>query len=1371
MVDDGTINLSNNASWTQNGIETGNPVLIFNSGTLTDESGTGSFDLVDTPILSGTIPKGQTVTAEAVPSHNAEIKISGTVTNEGTLALNSPSKGGVPDLVGSSAQVQNKGVLSTQSASTNAAFLETNLTNAAAGTVEVKSGELRQDENTTTTNEGAFKIAASATFAATTSKDLFVNKGSLSNAGTSSLTNNASWTQEAATATQSGNPVSIFNSGTLTDVSGAGSFDLIDSAVLSGTIPKGQAVTADAIPSHNAEVKITGTVTNEGTLALDSPAGGGLPSIEKSSLSSQVNNDGLLTAQSESSQSGRLEVALSNEASGTVEVKSGELRQDENTTTTNKGSFDVLGAATFAATTSSDLFVNKGSLSNAGTELAHEQRLLDPGSSHRYTVGQPGLHLQQRHAHGCQRRRKLRARRYPGPQRDDPHRPDRDGRRHSLPQRRGQNLGHRHQRRHARAGIACQGGEADFVGASSLVKNEGVLTAGSASGNPTFLEANLTNAAAGTVEIKSGELRQDDNTTTTNEGTFVIAAGASLGASTSSDLFVNKGKLEPDVASTSFGTIKLSNGATFEPGGSILPELVEGYAPPVGTEFDVITSTAAISGTFTKVENNFEGDYSKTGIIAVRRERDGTATSLIAQPNPSTSGEAVTLTATITTEPGAIGNPEGTVEFFDGGKAIGQGTVSTTGGVTTAALTTSTLAVGTHKIVATYNGDSDFGASSSTPTDATVNSVAPVVESITPHEGPKAGGTSVTIKGSGFVAPATVTIGSEATSVEVISSEEIKAKTVATAAGPQEVIVKDKNGTSTLGPTFTYVPAPTVTQVKPSSGPAAGATSVTITGTDLTGATKVSFGATAAASFQEEGPTEITATSPAGTGTVHITVTTAGGTSATGAADEYSYIPAPTVESITPSKGPQAGGTPVTIKGQGFKPTSTVTIGAAASEVHFVSATELTAKTPAGSGVQEVVVTDEGSSSTGGPKYTYVAAPTVTSVEPNEGSMSAGTPVTINGANLTGATKISFGATAASGFTEEGPTKITATSPGGTGTVHVTITTAGGTSAASSADEYTYDPKPQIGSLSVSEGPPGGGTLVEIIGSGFTRSSRVSFGSTPATEVTYFSAKKLTAVAPPGAGIADVIVTSPGGASESSPSDRFTYAAPASSTSSSSGGGSGAGASPAQEPSPKSGVLGSESALAPAPVLAVSGDVAPVSGTVLVRLPGTSVFVPLSSVRQIPFGTVIDATNGSVRVTTASPHGGTQTGEFFSGEFILTQGRNGLVVAKLAGGNFSVCSAPVRPAGLRLARAASGHSSGKHAVRKLWANAHGSFSTQGNYAAGAVQGTEWLTEDLCEGTLIKVTRDRVRVTNLVTHRHVEVLTGHSYLAKAPGTKH
>ncbi|MGO9898628.1 MAG: Ig-like domain-containing protein [Solirubrobacteraceae bacterium] len=85
--------------------------------------------------------------------------------------------------------------------------------------------------------------------------------------------------------------------------------------------------------------------------------------------------------------------------------------------------------------------------------------------------------------------------------------------------------------------------------------------------------------------------------------------------------------------------------------------------------------------------------------------------------------------------------------------------------------------------------------------------------------------------------------------------------------------------------------APTVSGVKASSGPTAGGTTVTITGTNLTGATAVKFGLTPASSFTVVSATEITATSPAGSGTVDVTVSTAGGTSAISASDKFSYTP------------------------------------------------------------------------------------------------------------------------------------------------------------------------------------------------------------------------------------------------------------------------------------------------------------------------------------------------------------------------------------------------------------------------------------------------------------------------------------------------
>lgn len=87
------------------------------------------------------------------------------------------------------------------------------------------------------------------------------------------------------------------------------------------------------------------------------------------------------------------------------------------------------------------------------------------------------------------------------------------------------------------------------------------------------------------------------------------------------------------------------------------------------------------------------------------------------------------------------------------------------------------------------------------------------------------------------------------------------------------------------------VVAPTVTGVNPPSGPMAGGTSVTITGSKFTGATSVKFGTSAATTFTVNSDTQITATSPAAAaGVVDVTVTTPSGTSAIGINDRFTYL-------------------------------------------------------------------------------------------------------------------------------------------------------------------------------------------------------------------------------------------------------------------------------------------------------------------------------------------------------------------------------------------------------------------------------------------------------------------------------------------------
>jgi alpha-tubulin suppressor-like RCC1 family protein len=149
--------------------------------------------------------------------------------------------------------------------------------------------------------------------------------------------------------------------------------------------------------------------------------------------------------------------------------------------------------------------------------------------------------------------------------------------------------------------------------------------------------------------------------------------------------------------------------------------------------------------------------------------------------------------------------------------------------------------------------------------------------------------------------------------------------TTACSTKPGEAKVADAKGIAAGVVTgFAFGPPPTVTGVKPKTGPISGGTTVTITGTDLTQATAVKFGSTNASSFTVNSATSITAVSPAEPeGTVDVTVTTAWGTSAIALADHFSFTP--TVTGLSPPSGPAAGGTSVTVTGTGFALGTTAT--------------------------------------------------------------------------------------------------------------------------------------------------------------------------------------------------------------------------------------------------------------------------------------------------------------------------------------------------------------------------------------------------------------------------------------------------------------
>ncbi|MGX0962453.1 hypothetical protein AB7M63_002902 [Bradyrhizobium japonicum] len=544
-----------------------------------------------------------------------------------------------------------------------------------------------------------------------------------------------------------------------------------------------------------------------------------------------------------------------------------------------------------------------------------------------------------------------------------------------------------------------------------------------------------------------------------------------------------------------------------------------------------ITATApAGTGTVDVTVTTVGGTSATTASDQFTYVAAPTVTSISPTTGPGGGGTTVTITGT----------------NFIGATAVTFGATAAAGfTVNSATQITATSPAGTSTVdvrVTTAGGTSATSAAD----QFTYIAAPPTVTSISPTSGPQTGGTTVIITGTNLSGATAVTFGATAaTGFAVNSATQITATSPA-GTGTVDITVTTVGGTSATSAAdqFTYVPAPTVTSISPTSGPGAGGTTVTITGTNLTGATAVVFGATAATGFTVNSATQITATSPAGTSTIDIRVTTAGGTSATSAADQFTYIAAPTVTSISPTTGPAAGGTSVTITGTNFTGVTAVSFGGtAAAGFTFNSATSITATSPAGTGAVDVRVTTPGgtSATSAADQFTYAGAPSVTSISPTGGPLAGGTIVTITGANLSGATAVTFGATAAAGFTVNSATQITATSPAGTGTVDVRVTTVGGTSASSAADQFSYAATPAVTSVAPNAGSTTGGTSVTITGTALSGATAVKFGATNATSFTVNSATSITAVSPAGAGTVDITVTTPGGTSATSASDQFSY--------------------------------------------------------------------------------------------------------------------------------------------------------------------------------------------------------------------------------------
>jgi hypothetical protein len=185
------------------------------------------------------------------------------------------------------------------------------------------------------------------------------------------------------------------------------------------------------------------------------------------------------------------------------------------------------------------------------------------------------------------------------------------------------------------------------------------------------------------------------------------------------------------------------------------------------------------------------------------------------------------------------------------------------------------------------------------------------------------------------------------------------------------------------------------------------------------------------------------------------------------------------------------------------------------------------------------------------------------------------------------------------------------------------------------------------------------------------------------------------------------------------------------------------------------------------------------SGKVLVRLPpgeGSGEFVPLEEVAEVPVGSVVDAEEGSIELSTASDTSGRfVSGDFSQGVFQILQPRRrpedaGVTELRMRGLSRRECgsgraqaSALTRPLYANVHRKKGGHSRAAAAA----ASPPGGFRVRTRNSTTRAWEATWRTVDRCDGTLTRVTRGRVLLRDLHRKRSKVLRAGGRYLARVP----
>jgi uncharacterized protein YegL len=433
----------------------------------------------------------------------------------------------------------------------------------------------------------------------------------------------------------------------------------------------------------------------------------------------------------------------------------------------------------------------------------------------------------------------------------------------------------------------------------------------------------------------------------------------------------------------------------------------------------------------------------------------------------------------------------------------------------------------------------------------------PIVTGIDPNNGPLDGGTLVILSGKYFMNGITVSFGDQPASVTYYNSGYIKATSPkGTAPGPVDLTLTNPDGTSVVVPQgFTYNEPPKtdpeITAISPNTGLVTGGDLVYVTGKNFkSGMTVYVGGKQAQTTFMSDTKLKVIIPPGDNPGTVDVAVADLNNNMFT-LPGAYTYTaityPTPTITSISPNSGLQAGGDLAYVTGTNFvKGVTKVTIGGKEANATYVSTTSLKVIIPPGDalGKVDVKVINDTNEAVLAQGYEYVAPVvkpvTITSVNPNSGKTTGGDLVYINGTNFASGAIVTFGSTVAtSNFLSS--TKLSAIVPAAAapGKVDVTVTNKdGGTFTLTGGYEYTVV-TPTITSVSPGNANKAGGDLIYVSGTNFVNGTKVTINGVDAA-TTFMSSTSLKVIVPasPTTGVVPLVVTLPNGQSAST---NFTY--------------------------------------------------------------------------------------------------------------------------------------------------------------------------------------------------------------------------------------